>query len=45
VLRFLDGDSTPSQELALMRSSPLAPMVRATAGDALSRLRRRLTSS
>ncbi|MFI7608382.1 lycopene cyclase family protein [Micromonospora sp. NPDC049366] len=42
VLRFLDGATTPAEELAVMRSTPLLPMVAATAGDAAHRLRDRL---
>jgi lycopene beta-cyclase len=41
VLRFLDGLSGPLDELAIMRSAPTAPMVRATIEDAAARLRRR----
>ena len=39
VLRFLDGSTTPAEDLRLMASSPLLPMTRAAAGDALARLR------
>ena len=42
VLRFLDGATTPRQDLALMRAAPTLPMMRATAGDAAARLRARL---
>ncbi|MFC3502547.1 lycopene cyclase family protein [Micromonospora krabiensis] len=42
VLRFLDGATTPAEELAVMRSTPLLPMLAATAGDAAHRLRDRL---
>ncbi|MEV1332956.1 lycopene cyclase family protein [Micromonospora costi] len=42
VLRFLDGTTTPAEELAVMRSTRPLPMVAATAGDALHRLRDRL---
>lgn len=39
VLRFLDGATSVAEDLALMSSSPLVPMTRAAAGDALARLR------
>jgi lycopene beta-cyclase len=42
VLRFLDGDTTPAEDLAVMRSSPLLPMISAVLGDAAGRLRGRL---
>ncbi|MEU8265170.1 lycopene cyclase family protein [Micromonospora sp. NPDC048999] len=42
VLRFLDGVTTPAEELAVMRSSPLVPMTGAVLGDAADRLRGRL---
>ncbi|MFU8854845.1 lycopene cyclase family protein [Micromonospora sp. SL1-18] len=42
VLRFLDGTTTPAEELAVMRSSPLLPMTGAVFGDVTDRLRRRL---
>ena len=42
VVRFLDGLSGPVDELALMRTTPMRPMVRATIEDAGARLRRRL---
>ncbi len=42
VLRFLDGATTPAEELAVMRSSPLLPMTGAVLGDAADRLRARL---
>ncbi len=38
VLRFLDGLTTPYEDLALMRSTPLAAMTRAAAGDTLARV-------
>jgi lycopene beta-cyclase len=41
VVRFLDGLSGPLEELALMRTTPVAPMLRATIEDAGARLRRR----
>jgi len=34
VLRFLDGLTSPREELALMSTAPLGPMLRATAADA-----------
>lgn len=40
VLRFLDGRTSPAEEIALMASTPLAPMTRAAAGDLLARLLR-----
>ncbi|WP_368051142.1 lycopene cyclase family protein [Micromonospora sp. C28SCA-DRY-2] len=42
VLRFLDGATSPAEELAVMSSTRLSPMVAATAGDAADRLRARL---
>nr|WP_233512478.1 lycopene cyclase family protein [Micromonospora deserti] len=42
VLRFLDGTTTPAEEVAVMSSTRLPPMVAATAGDAAARLRDRL---
>ncbi|OKI69654.1 lycopene cyclase family protein [Micromonospora sp. CB01531] len=42
VLRFLDGATSPAEELAVMRSSPLLPMTGAVLGDAVDRLRVRL---
>lgn len=39
VLRFLDGATSLREDLALMSSTPLLPMTRAAAGDAVSRLR------
>jgi len=42
VLRFLDGGSTLLADLALMRTTPVLAMTRATVGDAAARLRRRL---
>lgn len=41
VLRFLDGRTTPAQELALMSSTPLLAMTRAAAGVALPATGRR----
>jgi lycopene beta-cyclase len=41
VVRFLDGLSGPGDELALMRTTPVTPMLRATIEDAGARLRRR----
>jgi lycopene beta-cyclase len=45
VLRFLDGATSPGEELRLMRSTPTPAMTRATAGDLLARARRRLPRS
>ncbi|WP_045748042.1 lycopene cyclase family protein [Actinoplanes rectilineatus] len=39
VLRFLDGRTSPTEEVALMASTPLLPMTRAAAGDLLARFR------
>ena len=41
MLRFLDGDTRPAEELALMASSPQWPMIRAASQDALWRLTHR----
>jgi lycopene beta-cyclase len=38
VLRFLDGTTSWREDLALMASAPLMPMIRAAAGDAAARL-------
>ncbi|MCW3842511.1 lycopene cyclase family protein [Micromonospora yasonensis] len=38
VLRFLDGATSPAEDLAVMRSSPLLPMAGAVLGDAVARL-------
>ncbi|WP_328347168.1 lycopene cyclase family protein [Micromonospora sp. NBC_00421] len=43
VLRFLDGATSPLEDLAVMRSSPLLPMTSAVVGDAAGRLRARLS--
>lgn len=45
VLRFLDGATSPGEDLAVMVSAPQVAMMRAAAGDAVTRLRRRLTTS
>ncbi|MEU1399395.1 lycopene cyclase family protein [Micromonospora zamorensis] len=42
VLRFLDGVTTPAEEVAIMNSTRLLPMIAATAGDAAHRVRDRL---
>ncbi|WP_250036488.1 lycopene cyclase family protein [Paractinoplanes maris] len=42
VLRFLDGATSWREDLVMMGSSPLLPMTRAAAGDAVSRLHQRL---
>ncbi|TDC37104.1 lycopene cyclase [Micromonospora sp. 15K316] len=44
VLRFLDGTTSPAEEIAVMSSTRLLPMVAATAADATHRLRDRLRS-
>jgi lycopene beta-cyclase len=43
VLRFLDGATSPAEDLAIMWSSPLRPMTAAVAGDAMDRFRGRLS--
>ena len=40
VLRFLDGLTSPAEDLTLMSSTPLLPMTRAAAADAAARLGR-----
>ncbi|MEV6306924.1 lycopene cyclase family protein [Actinoplanes sp. NPDC051861] len=45
VLRFLDGLTSPAQELALMASTPLLPMTRAALGDLAARTQRNRTVS
>ncbi|GIJ80965.1 lycopene beta-cyclase [Micromonospora phaseoli] len=45
VLRFLDGATTVAEDLAVMRSTRLRPMVTATFADAAGRLRDRLAPS
>ncbi|MEU4337793.1 lycopene cyclase family protein [Micromonospora lupini] len=42
VLRFLDGVTSPAEEIAIMNSTRLLPMIAATAGDAAHRVRDRL---
>ena len=42
VLRFLDGLSSPADELRIMATTPTLPMARATVGNTMARLRRRL---
>ncbi len=42
VLRFLDGLSSPADELRVMASTPTLPMARATVGNGAERVRRRL---
>jgi lycopene beta-cyclase len=44
VLRFLDGDTSPLEELGIMRATPTLAMARATAGNAADRLRRRMAA-
>jgi lycopene beta-cyclase len=41
VLRFLDGATAPWEDLALMTTAPVGPMLRAGAGDVVARWRRR----
>lgn len=41
LLRFLDGATSRPEDLAVMRTAPLPAMLRAAAGDAAVRLRRR----
>jgi lycopene beta-cyclase len=41
VLRFLDGATSPLEDLAIMRTAPTAAMARASVGDLAARLRRR----
>jgi lycopene beta-cyclase len=43
VLRFLDGTTSVTEDLAVMASAPTAAMTRAALEDAAARLRRRLT--
>ncbi|MDG4809761.1 lycopene cyclase family protein [Micromonospora sp. WMMD1120] len=45
VLRFLDGMTTPAEEVAVMNSTRLLPMIAATAGDAAHRVRDRLRTT
>jgi lycopene beta-cyclase len=40
VLRFLDGTTSWREDLTLMASAPLLPMIRAATGDAVARLTR-----
>jgi lycopene beta-cyclase len=40
VLRFLDGQTGPAAELALMATTPTGPMLRAAVADAAARLGR-----
>ncbi|HEY6797197.1 MAG TPA: lycopene cyclase family protein [Kineosporiaceae bacterium] len=42
VLRFLDGRTTPGEELRLMATTPILPMTRAAAADAVARVARRI---
>jgi lycopene beta-cyclase len=42
VLRFLDGRSSPLDELRIMATAPTVPMARSTVGDTAARVRRRL---
>ncbi|MEV6693842.1 lycopene cyclase family protein [Micromonospora sp. NPDC051196] len=45
VLRFLDGATTVPEDVAVMRSTRLPPMVTAVVGDAVGRLRDRVVPS
>ncbi|WBB90727.1 lycopene cyclase family protein [Verrucosispora sp. WMMC514] len=45
VLRFLDGDTSLAEDLAVMRSTRLRPMVTATVADAAARVRDRSAPS
>jgi lycopene beta-cyclase len=42
VLRFLDGDTNLLEELGIMRATPTLAMARATVGNGVDRLRRRM---
>jgi lycopene beta-cyclase len=42
VLRFLDGRTSPAEDLRVMRTTPMAAMTRATASNAVARARRRV---
>jgi lycopene beta-cyclase len=41
ILRFLDGNTSPLEELEIMRATPAVAMTRATVGNTVDRLRRR----
>jgi lycopene beta-cyclase len=41
VIRFLDGTSSPADELAIMGSTPMTAMTRSAVEDAVARLKRR----
>ena len=43
VLRFLDGRTSPLDDLRVMTTTPTVPMARATVDDAVARVRRRVT--
>jgi lycopene beta-cyclase len=43
VLRFLDGRTSPAEELSIMRATPLVAMTRAAVGNAAGRARRRIS--
>jgi lycopene beta-cyclase len=45
VLRFLDGATSPLEDLALMRTAPMVAMTRAGIGDVAARARRRWSAS
>ncbi|GAB3937759.1 hypothetical protein GCM10027614_16590 [Micromonospora vulcania] len=42
MLRFLDGTTSPAEEVAVMNSTRLLPMIAATVGDAAQQVRDRL---
>jgi lycopene beta-cyclase len=44
VLRFLDGDTSVLEELSIMGSTPTVAMARATLGNGVDRLRRRMAA-
>jgi lycopene beta-cyclase len=44
VLRFLDGSTSPREELAIMRATPTLAMTRATVANAADRVRRRMAA-
>jgi lycopene beta-cyclase len=45
VLRFLDGRTSPAEELTVMRTTPLGAMARATVANAVARARRRIAGA
>ena len=42
VLRFLDGRTSPAEDLSVLRATPVTTMTRATASNAVARVRRRV---